>query len=109
MLCEEYTDHGGNCKVALFRFHLETMAFFYLYSAWDPVFRLSMLWQQRRLQRGQRRRVHFFQEAAARRTAYLPHGSVQPHRLHRTTQPGARRSYDSINPLADSSDMVHPT
>jgi hypothetical protein len=62
----------------------------------DQALRFSRAWQQMRPQREQRQRMHFFQETAPRRTPYLPHGSVKPQRLHRTTQPGARRSYRSV-------------
>lgn len=54
-----------------------------------------MEWQQSRPQRAQRRSVRLPSEAAYNRTAYFPQGSVRPQRLHRTTQPGARRSYSA--------------
>lgn len=60
---------------------------------WSALFsgsgRFSMAWNPNRLQLGQRPNVYFFRDQAHNRMPYLPHGSVNPHRVHRTCHPGA--------------------
>jgi hypothetical protein len=52
----------------------------------------SMAWKPKSLQLGQRPMVYFFHDQAPSRIPYFPQGSVNPHRVQRTCQPGARSS-----------------
>ena len=52
----------------------------------------SMAWKPIRRHLVHRPIVKFIHERAARRTPYLPHGSVKPHLVQRTCHPGALSS-----------------
>ena len=70
--------------------------------------RRSMAWKANRRQFGHRPIVYFFHDQPARRMPYFPHGSVNPHLVHRTCQPGAlfSGSIPSVRAIFDQATSV---